>query len=317
MPPTLLPAAAPAVLPAARTPPRGQRPAASSASPTHRALQWGSPVPACAASPYGPLTPGGARELRSLVLRYKQQADRAKQEVEQLQLQLQQQHELREQMQQQLLAYSRHHSEQLQRLVQHTTGPPSRILEPQLPEVRPAGSFDYVWSSEHGVLPRISEELEPAAQAKALSSAPARHAVGPLLKLQPTTLQPAPLASPNAVGPQPGCRSVPKLGTIGSWEGLYEAMCVGSAVFPAMLDLEQQGSAWRSGSSNRWHELKVGWDEVLEVAGSAADPPASPQSLRVRYKVAAQKLDAARLSHGKRGFPSHLKNVIMPKRSRR
>ncbi len=313
MPPTLLPAAAPAAPaapPAAQTLLRGQSPAASLASPTPGASHWSSPVPACASSPYGPVSPGGAQELGSLVLHYKQQTDREKQEVERLQLQLQQQ--------QQLLADSQHHSEQLQRLVQHATGPPRRMGEPQLPEVNPVASLGSVWTSGHGVLPPIPGELQLAANPEAaLSSAPAQHGVGSVLKLQPTTLQPAAQASPNAFGPQPGCRSVPTLGTIGSWEGLYQAMCVGSTVFPAMLDLEQQqGSAWRIGSSKRWHELKVGWDEVLEVAGSAADLLTSPQSRRVQYELAAQKLDAARLSQGKLGFPSHLKNVIMPKRSR-
>lgn len=276
-------------------------------------------MPACASSPYGPLSPGSAWKLGSLVLHYKQKADREKQHVERLQLQLQQQHKLQEQTQQQLLADSRHHSEQLQRLVQHTSGPPSHIFEPQLPEVNPLGGLGYVWTSGQGVLPRIPEELELAAKATAaLSSAPAQQGVPPLPHVQPTTSHTAPQASPTGVGPKPGCRSVPTLGTIGSWEGLYHAMYVGNAAFPAMLDLElQHGSAWRTGSSKRWHEMKVGWEEVLEVAGSAADPLMSPQSLRVQYKLAAQKLDAARLSQGKRGFPSHLKNVIIPKRSRR
>jgi hypothetical protein len=217
--------------------------------------------------------------------------------------------------------------QEVQRLLKRTEGPLSTVLNPLLPTRNAYGGLGYVYSHEHGapvpVLPtprQLAFPLQgdatvplpqPQPQPQPGVPQPRAPASGALVSFQmhaAATME----SSPSSVGPAPGCRAIPTLSTIGSWVNLYKLMYVGASNEPALLDLEDKhGPTWRKGAKKRWHEIKVGWQEILRVS-NAPNILCSPASSRRIYRQAADRLDAARADLGA-AFPTHLKKYILQK----
>jgi hypothetical protein len=206
----------------------------------------------------------------------------------------------------------------MKQVLQRAEGPLATVLNPVLSVRNPYGGLGYIYSHEHaGIIPILPTARQLSFYSASNVTAPVSQP-GALPETQLPLLPIAPSAtlesSPSEVGPEPppGCRSIPALKVIGSWVGLYKLMYVGTTREHPLLDLEaKHGTRWRPGANKRWHELRVGWAEILRVS-TPSSGFCSPSSLRAKFLKAAQDLDVAR-AELKAHFPSHLKQTIMPK----
>lgn len=198
-----------------------------------------------------------------------------------------------------------------------------------LPLRNNVGGLGYVYSEAHGgIVPRGPQVIRPSVTAVAPSAPSEQGALG-FLNSDQTSAAAAGVAGPAAaaaagvagpagkVAPAPGCRAIPQLSVIKTWVGLFKVMYVGTNLDPPLLDQEAlHGYKWRPGAKIRWREVRIGWLEILRVAGNT-DSLMSPSSLRRQYEQAAVTIDEERMLLGrdgsKMGFPSHLKKIIMPK----